>query len=100
MREPNASLLANRETSLFPLMENGCCFLGHLSATTQSTRCGYATPNATPKHVLPMFVHCSAIQKQNMNPRKNVRGVSVHEKVLQELFHFLATAKYYTLPLP
>jgi hypothetical protein len=35
-----------------------------------------------------------------MNPRKNVRDVSAHEKVLQELFHSHATAKYSTLPLP
>jgi hypothetical protein len=35
-----------------------------------------------------------------MNPRKNVHGVSVHEKVLQELFHSPAIAKYYMLPLP
>jgi hypothetical protein len=35
-----------------------------------------------------------------MNRRKNVRGVSAHEKVLRELFHSHATAKYFTLPLP
>ena len=33
-------------------------FFDHLQEMTPLTRCGCATPNAIPKHVLPTFVHC------------------------------------------